>query len=293
MPPPSFPGSTPVTAPFYGIVNRYNVLQDFTAQWHLHSRWGLETLQRMLRSPRDFTAVEDYYRTNRYDIVSSYIRSIDKRQKVPITTPVDIVNPIGQRLVVLLDQYISIIIALMGQQLIRRKDLEPEEWAPLLLRLGLVSDLMFAANYDPLNDALENGKQVVGLLANVHRWRAPLFKSSLIPLDIATYNQANVDYFSRWLSSDKVIATTHPSVVTTLQEVGMESQGYARDLWNHHLASLLLSINREISTNINAPFPTILGSTLVANLFAGSVHVKASSGCVHAFPDYQSIGVPN
>jgi len=283
MPPPAYPGSLPVAAPFYGIVNRHNILQDFTAQWHLHTHWGIETLQRMLRSPLEYKEVEDYYRTNRYDIVSSYIRSIDKTQVVPLHSPTDINNVIGRRLLVLLDHYISIVIALMAQQLIRKGTLATEEWPQLLLRLGLVSDLMFVAKYDPMPDALENGKQIVGLLANVHAWRAPFFKSSHIPMDIATYNQSTVDQFDRWLASDQNIVSTRPSVVSTLQAVGIPSLGYTRDLWNHHLASLI----REITTG-----STALSSMLVANLFAGSVHIKSSSGKIHAFPDWASIGVP-
>jgi hypothetical protein len=292
MPPPTYPGSAPIAAPYYGIVNRHNILQDFTAQWHLHTRWGMETLQRMLRTPREYNGMEDYYRTNRYDIVTSYIRSFDRTQKVPICSPAEINNPIGRRLVVLLDQYVSIVIALMARQLVRRGTLSEEEWPQLLLRLGLVTDLMFASNYDPMTDALENGKQVVGLLANVHHWRAPFFKSARIPMDIATYNQANVDLFDRYLASDQNIAATRASVVSTLQATGLPSEGHARDLWNHHLASLLLSINREITVATNAPAPTALGSMLVANLFACSVHIKAASGKIHAFPDWQSIGVP-
>ena len=267
---------------YYGIVNRHNVLQDFTSQWHLHTQRSIETLGNVTNG-KNYEVIEDYYRANRYDIVTSYIRSFDASQKVPITNPSDINNPIGKRLVVLLDRYISIVIALVTRSV--RKKVSPEDWSALLLRLRLVSDPMFVTRYDPLTDALENGRQIVGLLANVYKWRSSFFKSSQVPLDIATYNQNHVDAFNRYLESDPSIRVAIPSVVASLQATNVPVTGGAVDLWNHHLASLLLTLKGTA--------PSVLGSIMIANLFAASVLIRASSGQVHAFPSWRSIGIPS
>lgn len=311
--PPAYPGSSQAGVPFYGIVTRRNILQDFTTQWIMHTHWTVETVERTMRALSGFTGQDDYvatdayYRRARFDIATSYIRAWDKNQPVPLNEPSQITNVVGRQLVVLLDQHISIATAIAGANLAAAGLVPADAIPPLLVALGLVPNVAAAATYDPVADVLLNGKNIVGLLANVYKHMTNLFafNKSKLPSDILIYNGKNVAAFSDFLQRDPYFQDQRAMTVSELQAAGLPLQDWATDAWSHHLASVVNLITKEIAFDLaakakvnaaNTAFPLVnadtmltLHGTYMGNLFFASLGHKPSSTGPMKFPGYAKI----
>jgi hypothetical protein len=305
----AYPGTKPVTSPFFMIQNKFDILSDFQNDWNAHMHWTDETVERAMRAlsgiagNADYASVIDYYFTNRFDIASHYVRAFDLSQKLPLTSVNDITSVVGQRLVVLLDQHIKIALVVSVVKLEGAKLMPAGSAAGFAVKQGLLANAGQYAQYDPIADVLANGKAIVSLIANVSRSISQGTPPQQKGNAIVAFDQSAYDGFNSYIASSPYFQSTKGMVSKSLSRAGIPSMGAAQDVWNSHLAMVVFLITSELAFDVatkagtidpndpNLP-PAVIGAdtamifhaTSVAALFAASLGVTADGKSRMAYP---------
>jgi hypothetical protein len=307
--PAPYPGTKPVTSPFFTIQNKFDILSDFQNDWNAHMHWTDETVERGMRAiagiagNADYASVIDYYFTNRFDIASHYVRAFDLSQKLPLTSPNDITSPVGRRLVSLLDQHIKIALVISVANLEGAKLVPAGAAADFAVKQGVLANVGQYAKYDLVADVLSNGKDIVSLIANVSRSISQGIPPQQKGDAILAFDQSAYDGFNAYIASSPYFQSTKVMVAKSIARAGIPSMGAAQDVWNSHLAMVVFLIKSELAFDVatkagtinpndpNLP-PAVIGAdtamifhaTSVAALFAASLGVTADGTSKMSYP---------
>lgn len=252
--PPAYPGTRPRTAKTVGIHNKFDVFSDFSSTWEAHT--SLTTLFQQHRNRnlaglngyQDVEAINDFYRTNRFDLASHWARSFDASQVVPPATPEAITSPIGRRLVVLMDQHISQSGAILAQTQVKEGLITKAQGLAFFRTLNLIPNATQAQfdNYDALTDIFANGKAVISLFANVSRAISQGKSPSSVPAaQMLAFDQSAYDGFNAYIGASKFFQDKRAGNLAILASAGVPASAPAQDVWNAHLVEVALLIGAE------------------------------------------------
>jgi len=249
--PPTFPGTRPRKAPLQPIQHPHNILTQFQEDWMLHTHWTGEFIHMTIRAiagipgAGDQAAVEDFYRTNRFDIASHWNRALSAAEPTNITTVDQITGKAGRMLVSLLDQHISLAGA-VGVKLMDAKGIFTAQQkrdnlqGTIVKSLGLIEKASDYAAFDPVVGEFANGEKIVRLLANVYD-----NVQNKTTNDVAAANDAAYDAFNKAVEEDPYFAALRPELVKYLTENNIPLLAPAQDVWSTHLLQAVLTASGE------------------------------------------------
>lgn len=281
-----YPGTLPRSAPFKAISVPNDILDQMRLDWLLHlthaSRFIAHTTRDLAKYDgfTDRASIEDFFRTNRFDIGHHYNRSLSSEEPTSIDSSNQLLGAAGKRLVVLLDQYVSlltatIVKAIEDKDLYTRQELRDKVPHKTLVNLNLICKVAEYKEYDPLPVLLANGQAIVSVLANVYS-----NQNRKTTLDPALFDREAFDFFN----------------TETAQGIGAS----ATAVWTAHLGRLVSLIGHEANYSLRAriKFPvkekltaaqvqelqlaveSLPQSSLgLANIFAYSVSRQIAGGC--------------
>ena len=253
--PPSYPGTIPVNAKFAGIYNKHNIYADFSSTWEGHTSLTAMFDQHRTRSLAgipgydDIKSVNDFYRTNRYDLASHWVRSFDASQVLPLPSVASMTNVAGRRLVVLMDQHISQSGAILAQGLNNAGIISNNLALTFFNTLKLIPNASYNQfkAYDAITDIVTNGVQVISLYANV----AHAIANGVAPMDvedIVSFNQVAYDQYNQRIADSKLFKDTRAMNLDILASAGVPSSvHFAQDAWNAHLVEVAILISKEVA----------------------------------------------
>ena len=297
-----------------------------------------------------YPSTAHFYRTNRFDLFSHYVRAYDKNQVVPLTSLSQFEDSyVGRVLISLLDQHISDTDALTVQSLQSKgvfdvlsaeqlSFIQQEQEAQLLFIPGFTPEAIVArqllklrllarsrhapggsdsnvgttpeeilelsAAFNPVVDVINNGVEVIRIIANVYAARKAGINPDILESAITRVNVKNYDDFGDVVAASKFFQSHEAENLATLESAGLTSSGNAaQDVWNAHLVQVALMIDAESNFDmalknelITSEFPGEYGQALeeaneavlmhapqLAGLFALSLGVP-TEGSVAAFP---------
>ena len=172
----SFPGTRPRKASLQPITQPSSILEQFQADWSRHLHWASTYIHAVSRfsvglpGNADYPAINDLYRTSRFDIASHYNRALDASEPHNITSVDQIVHPIGRQLATLLDQHINLVGA-MNVDALQKAGVFTERQQREHLPQALMQSLGFTADspVDVMKLAMANGEEILRTLATAHR----------------------------------------------------------------------------------------------------------------------------
>lgn len=282
---PSYPATLPRSVKFQPIAYPNDVLGQMRQDWSLHMVNTGKFISHAMRAISgyhgyvDTTGLEDLVRTGRFDIASHYNRALDANEPSPITNAEQITGAAGRQLVVLLDRAISLkaavaIKALDVNGLFTAKELDQRVPEQMLLNLGLICNRNEYRDFDPMEQLIANGRQVVSLIANVWAIRYLNAVVELTAFDQAAYDAFNQACEARLGATAEQVWLTHLNQVTQLVERELV---YCRKNKNRGFLGLVRAgVSRaEITSTVTAGEQLQLHAFNVANVFAFSVGDEA------------------
>lgn len=250
--PPLFPGTRPRKALLQPIQHPQSIITQFQEDWSLHNRWAAEFIHTTIRAvvglpvASDQAAVEDFYRTNRFDIAAHYNRALNANEPLTPSTVDQITGQAGRQLISLLDQHINLVaglaVKLMEQQeLFTRQQLRDELPATIVKQLGLIETNSDYEQFDPMEAQFRNGERLLRVLANVY----DNVRNNLNN-DVTAANDAAYQQFNAVVAADPYFNSLRPQIVEYLAKNQLPLIAPAQDIWSCHLLQTVLTANAEI-----------------------------------------------
>ena len=243
----AFPGTRPRKALLQPITIPQSIQQQFQVDWTTHSHWCLCYLHTVFRyvlglpATGDYIAINDLYRSTRFDIASHYNRALDPSEPHNLTSVDQILNPVGRKLATLLDQMINLHTAVGIQLLVRdglfsRGQLRQRLPYNILRSLGVINSEEEYHTFDAVASSFQLGEEVVRLLADVYQTKGLLEEVS----------EGNYQAFNMLVASDPYFSKIRVETGRFLSTHGVESQGLAQDLVSAYLVAVNALITREV-----------------------------------------------
>jgi hypothetical protein len=252
---PSYPGSKPITAQPHGLYNKFNIYSDLSTAWEGHTALTFQFDQHIMRflaglsGYQDALAVNDHYRTNRYDLASHWIRAFNSAQPVP-SGPAGIKTAVGKRFVALMDQHIT-LSGIVAVQELRKADLITEQKAMETFK-GLLNILPSSATFqdfmklNAVGDLVANGKQILGLFATIYDAKVHGGDLSKASSD-QKFNQHAFDKYNEALAKDAFFKAHAKGNEAFLKAAGLPTLNPAQNVWNAHLVQVAVLVGKEIA----------------------------------------------